>query len=98
MASHFLNRKEHIMFVILVYDVNVKRVSRVNKICKKYLNAVQKSVFDGFITEKKLEMLKGELQKSILTEVDSICIYRLDSTKYTNKLQIGLCGDTDCII
>ena len=31
------------MFVILVYDMNEKRVGRALKICRKYLNWVQNS-------------------------------------------------------
>ena len=33
------------MFVIVVYDINRKRVGRALKICRKYLVHVQKSVF-----------------------------------------------------
>ena len=35
------------MFVIMVYDVNQKRVAKVLKIARKYLNWVQNSVFGG---------------------------------------------------
>ena len=42
-----------IMYVILIYDIGVKRVSRIQKICKNYLFPVQKSVFEGNITEAK---------------------------------------------
>lgn len=41
------------MFVILVYDINIKRNKKVLKICRRYLNHVQKSVFEGVITEAK---------------------------------------------
>lgn len=77
------------MFVILVYDVNKKRVARVHKICKKYLHPVQKSVFEGDITQKKLNSLQEELKRSIEIKQDSICIYEMDSVKYTYKIQIG---------
>ena len=49
------------MFVIVTYDVNVKRNNKVLKICRKYLVHVQKSVFEGNITEAKLGKLKSEL-------------------------------------
>lgn len=86
------------MFIILVYDVNIKRVAKVNKICKKYLNPIQKSVFEGDITEKKFRMLQGELERLIDTNVDSVCIYRLDSMKYTYKIQIGPNDNTNNIL
>lgn len=46
------------VFVILTYDVNQKRVGKVCKVCKKYLHHVQKSVFEGEITEARLKQLK----------------------------------------
>ena len=46
------------MFVILVYDINIKRNKKVLKICRRYLNHVQKSVFEGVITEAKLKKSK----------------------------------------
>ena len=56
------------MFVVLTYDVGVKRVSKVLKTCRKYMVHVQKSVFEGNISEAKLEKLKRELKKIILLE------------------------------
>ena len=46
----------------MVYDINVKRVQKVLKICRKYLTWVQNSVFEGEITPGKLERLKRELE------------------------------------
>lgn len=40
------------MYVILTYDVKVKRNPKVLKLCRKYLTHVQKSVFEGFISER----------------------------------------------
>lgn len=77
------------MFVILAYDVNAKRVGKAKKICRKYLRQVQKSVFDGAITESELKRLKNELQQLIVPEEDAICIYYLEFAKYANKEQIG---------
>lgn len=77
------------MFVILTYDINQKRVGKAMKICRKYLVHVQRSVFEGVITEAKLKRLKTELEKIIDTETDAVCIYEMDSLKYTQKEQIG---------
>lgn len=82
--------EENKMFVILSYDINQKRVGKAMKICRKYLVHVQKSVFEGNITEAKLKSLKRELEKVIDANVDSLCIYEMDSVKYTRKEQIGV--------
>jgi len=77
------------MFVIVTYDVNVKRNNKVLKICRKYLVHVQKSVFEGNITEAKLRKLKSELKRTTKTDEDSVIIYRLDSLKYSSKEVLG---------
>ena len=43
------------MFVILTYDIGAKRVSKIMKICRKYLLHVQRSVFEGNITRSSFE-------------------------------------------
>ncbi len=78
------------MFVILVYDINQKRVSKVMKTCRKYLVHVQKSVFEGRITEASLKRLKAELRHIVKVEEDAVCIYCMDSLKYTWKDCIGV--------
>ena len=77
------------MFVIVTYDVNVKRNNKVLKICRKYLIHVQKSVFEGNITEAKLRKLKSELKRTTKTDEDSVIIYRFDSLKYSSKEVLG---------
>ena len=77
------------MFVIVVYDINHKRVGRALKICRKYLVHVQKSVFEGNITEGQLKQLKNELFQLIKIEEDAVCIYRFESPKYARKEELG---------
>ena len=82
------------MYVILVYDIKTdnggqKVLNRTFKICKKYLAHIQKSVFEGNITEGQLKQLKNELLYLINPEEDAVCIYRFDSAKYAKKEEIG---------
>lgn len=86
------------MFVVLVYDVNQKRVAKVLKICRKYLMHVQKSVFEGRITDASLKRLKQELTDTVEPKEDAICIYCLESPKYTWKECIGIQEYTSNII
>ena len=78
------------MFVILVYDINIKPNKKVLKICRRYLNHVQKSVFEGVITEAKLNRLKDEIKTVICKEEDSVAIYEFETLKYSSKEVIGL--------
>jgi len=77
------------MFVILVYDIDTKRVAKALKICRQYLDWVQNSVFEGEITQGKLECLKSDLNHIIKEEEDSVLIFEFDSTKYYKKEVLG---------
>jgi CRISPR-associated protein Cas2 len=46
-------------------------------------------VFEGTITEAKLERLKNELSKTVKPDEDAICIYSMESTRFATKEQIG---------
>ena len=46
------------MYVILMYDCGEKRVGKMLKLCRRYLNWIQNSVFEGEISEVKLRELK----------------------------------------
>lgn len=45
------------MYVILVYDIGEKRVGKMLRLCRKYLNWIQNSVFEGEISEVRLKEL-----------------------------------------
>ncbi len=78
------------MFVIMVYDVNEKRVAKALKISRKYLNWVQNSVFEGEISRAKLTKLKMELKNLINEKEDSVIFYELRTTNYTSREIMGL--------
>lgn len=78
------------MFVIVVYDVGERRVTKVLKRCRKYLNWVQNSVLEGDISESNLKKLKMELERIIESDHDSVIIYTSRTTKYTDREIMGL--------
>ncbi len=78
------------MNAIIVYDVGEKRVQKVLKLLRKYLYWVQNSVFEGEITEAKLEKLKVELKKIINEDEDSVIIYTFIEGWYTKCETIGM--------
>ena len=65
------------MFIILSYDVGEARCARIAKIAKKYLTCMQRSLYQGYLTEKQLKRLQEELLPRIDPDHDSIVIYRL---------------------
>lgn len=76
------------MFVILVYDIDESRVNRVLKVCRKYLVWIQRSVFEGEITEGRLELLRDELRR-IIKDQDYVVIYIMESRKGVKREIIG---------
>jgi len=87
-----------IMFVIVTYDIAVKRVSKVMKTCRKYLRHVQKSVFEGFLTDAQLKRLKRELESIIKIREDKVCIYKLELLRFCCKEEIGINKEEDNIL
>ncbi len=67
------------MFVVVTYDIDVKRIDKVRKILRKYLCWVQNSVFEGEITVSNLARCKAELSRIIEGE-DSIYFYVMRGT------------------
>ena len=84
------------MYIILCYDVGVDRVGRVHKTAKKYLHPVQKSVFEGSVTELELQRLKTEITRLVVPEQDAVTIYRFPTASGVVKEQIGTILGKDC--
>ena len=78
------------MFVILVYDIEQKRVNKVLKAARKYLNWVQNSVLEGELTQSGFEALKLELKRIIKEESDSVIFYIFRSKMYTDRQTLGV--------
>lgn len=77
------------MYVILVYDCGEKRVGKMLKLCRKYLNWVQNSVFEGEISDVKLKELVMLSKRFLDIEEDSIIIFKNQSPKWLEKQIIG---------
>jgi CRISPR-associated protein Cas2 len=77
------------MYVILVYDFKEKRVAKMLKLCRKYLNWIQNSVFEGEINEVKLKELISLAKKFMNEEEDSIIIFKDKQRTYADKEIIG---------
>ncbi|MDO7976495.1 CRISPR-associated endonuclease Cas2 [Oceanotoga sp. DSM 15011] len=75
------------MYVIVAYDINTKRVNKVHKVLKQYLNWIQNSVFEGEITKSKLKSLKNDL-KTITDITEDSIIYLETPTKNDFKVNV----------
>ena len=86
------------MYIILVYDINGQDnggrvLRRMFKTCKKYLTHIQKSVFEGNLSEAQLLKLKMEVNKIIRKDIDSVIIFRTNNEKWLDKEMWGIVED-----
>ncbi|MBW3470433.1 CRISPR-associated endonuclease Cas2 [Arthrospiribacter ruber] len=77
------------MYIILVYDIGERRVSKMLKLCRKYLNWIQNSVFEGEITEVKYKELIINAKKIMKIEEDSLIVFKSREEKWLDKEVIG---------
>ena len=77
------------MYVILVYDMGERRVGKMLKHCRKYLNWIQNSVFEGEITEVKLKEMVLDAKKIMNEEEDSLIIFKSRNERWLDKEVIG---------
>jgi len=83
------------MLVIVTYDVSViseegpRRLRRVAKVCGRYGQRVQKSVFECQVNEMQFEELERSLLAEVDLEVDNLRFYRLTEPHELRVKQYG---------
>jgi CRISPR-associated protein Cas2 len=77
------------MYVILVYDMDRKRVGKMLKLCRKYLNWIQNSVFEGEISVAALKELEFEAKEIMDLEKDSVILFKSREERWLVKEIIG---------
>jgi CRISPR-associated protein Cas2 len=77
------------MYVILVYDIEEKRVGKMLKLCRRYLSWIQNSVFEGELTDVKLKELLHEAGQIMNKEKDSLILFKSRQEKWLEKLVVG---------
>jgi len=79
------------MYIIGVYDIctNEKkgqtRLVKIMKVFRKYLHHIQKSVFEGELSEAKFNSLMLEAKKIININEDYLIFYKIDNKKIAKE-------------
>lgn len=89
------------MEILVTYDVNTetaagrRRLRRVARVCEKYGQRVQYSVFECVVDGAQLASLTHELSEEIDVASDSLRIYRLQEprSRYVQSLGRALAHD-----
>lgn len=79
-----------IMYYIAVYDIGEKRVAKMLKLMRQYLNWIQNSVFEGQLTKSQMHELKIRAKGIMKKEEDSLIIFSMQSDKYLEKEILGV--------
>lgn len=69
--------------------MEAKRTGKMLKLCRKYLNWIQNSVFEGDITEVKLKELLANAKKVMDLDKDSIILFKSRDQYWLEKEIIG---------
>ncbi len=77
------------MYVLLVYDVEVARVTKIHKFLKRHLHWVQNSVFEGELTDAQLESVKAGLRRLLSDDADSVLIYTAREQRWLSRETLG---------
>jgi CRISPR-associated protein Cas2 len=83
------------MYIIGVYDIctNEKkgqtRLVKIMKVFRKYLHHIQKSVFEGELSEAKFNSLMLESKKIININEDYLIFYKIDNKKNCKRECLG---------
>lgn len=78
------------MYVILVYDFGEKRTGKMLKLCRRYLNWIQNSVFEGEISEVRLKEMLMLADKFMDRDSDSIIIFKSEFQHGMEKMILGM--------
>lgn len=82
-------KKKKANYAFVFYDVNEKRVNKVFKVCKQYLQHYQNSVFRGDITPSKIMKLKKEIEAIINEEEDFVSIITCMNENVFDEIELG---------
>lgn len=75
------------MLIVVVYDISSENANKVTKLCIKYGQRVQNSVFECQLDWSQYLELKASLTAIIEPKVDSIIIYNLGNN-FKNKIDV----------
>lgn len=76
------------MYAVIVYDVSVERVMKVNKFLYPFLYWRQNSVFEGELRKSQLHEIIDWFREN-LGENDKVIIYTIKSEKFLRRMEIG---------
>lgn len=85
------------MYIIAIYDVEAKRTNLFKKLCRSYFTHIQKSVFEGEISEKKFEEFIVKVKKLIKNDA-FFKVFIIKNSKNIDFLTFGEIPDENILV
>ena len=87
------------MFVIIVYDMGVERVTKICQYLRRSMDWVQNSVFEGELTDAEYKRIQHDVKELMEADVDSVRFYTFRTKAQVKIEQLGVeKADIGCIV
>ena len=87
------------MFVIIVYDMGVERVTKICQYLRRSMDWVQNSVFEGELTDAEFKRIQHDVKEIMEADVDSVRFYTFRTKEQVKIETMGVeKADIGCII
>lgn len=77
------------MHVVVVYDTAAERNPKILRTCRKYLHHVQRSVFEGQISDAQLRRFHAEVESLLDLTYDNVLVYSFPPGATPRRLEWG---------
>jgi len=78
------------MYVIVVYDTLAERNPKILRTCRQYLHHVQRSVFEGELSDAQLKRFRAAVEGVIDRSYDSVLVYTLPGGRSPGRDEWGI--------
>ena len=85
--------------MIIVYDMGVKRVTKICQYLRRSMDWVQNSVFEGELTDAEYKRIQHDVKELIEADVDSVRFYTFRTKEQVKIETLGVeKADIGCIV
>jgi CRISPR-associated protein Cas2 len=77
------------MYVIVVYDTLAERNPKILRTCRRYLHHVQRSVFEGELSDAQFRRFRAAIEGIIDRSYDSVLVYTLPGNRGLERDEWG---------
>ncbi|MGW7315524.1 CRISPR-associated endonuclease Cas2 [Streptomyces sp. NPDC054865] len=78
------------MYVVVVYDTLAERNSKILRTCRQYLHHVQRSVFEGHLSDAQLRRFRNAVETVLDLNYDNVLVYTFPPGTVPQRLEWGV--------